>query len=558
MTRGVALPPDDDDDAVPTYHARAYMRQLRGWLSYAFASEAFVVVSVTLFLPICLEQFARDNGYFEPERTQRCTAISESNTGIVVMDEARCVVKLGWMWIDSASFSLYVNSTSVALQALTVISMGGIADHPPHRKKLLLGFAALGSISAMLFLVLPSSSPMWPLIALLGMCAYVSFGASIVALNAYLPALARASQEVVAQRLALFRLVHSQDAGPPPHADADDAPLLAPDAAAAQAAHDAALSGVTARLSAQGVAYGYAAGITMLLLALLPVRALGGSTAALRLAVGLSGVWWALFSLPAAAWLPGAAKGARAEEEEEEVREWRAGREVVRAWVRLGGMLRWREVARLRNTFTYLGAWFLLSDCFSTITNTAILFAKTSLHMPASALIVVAVLSPIAGIAGSLFWAGLQRRLGWTTLRTLVVLVVLASLLPLYGCLGLLPAFRSGRLPGGLTTPVEMYVFAVYWGFVYGAFAGYSRAMYAEFIPPGEEARWFGLFSITDKSSSFIGPLIVGIISDATGNIRWAFIFLTAMIWLAVPVLMSVDVERGREDARTYSYHTTR
>ncbi len=38
-------------------------------------------------------------------------------------------------------------------------------------------------------------------------------------------------------------------------------------------------------------------------------------------------------------------------------------------------------------------------------------------------------------------------------------------------------------------------------GSVYGAFQGYARAFYAEFIPPGEEARWYGLFSITDKAS---------------------------------------------------------
>ena len=43
-------------------------------------------------------------------------------------------------------------------------------------------------------------------------------------------------------------------------------------------------------------------------------------------------------------------------------------------------------------------------------------------------------------------------------------------------------------------------------GSVYGAFQGYARAFYAEFIPPGEEARWYGLFSITDKVSSTFYP----------------------------------------------------
>ena len=105
---------------------------------------------------------------------------------------------------------------------------------------------------------------------------------------------------------------------------------------------------------------------------------------------------------------------------------------------------------------------------------------------------------------------------------------------------------------------------------MYGAFQGYARAFYAEFIPPGEEARWYALFSITDKvcavlfvggyeslisrkSSSFVGPLVVGLIADATGNIRYAFFFLVAMIWAAVPILMAVDVKRGREDAQRYT-----
>lgn len=92
----------------------------------------------------------------------------------------------------------------------------------------------------------------------------------------------------------------------------------------------------------------------------------------------------------------------------------------------------------------------------------------------------------------------------------------------------------------------------------------------------------YGLFSITDKvcmylrlinasrllhtylstlsfnkSSSFIGPLLVGLISDLTGNIRYAFFFLVVMLWAAIPVLRSVDVERGRTDAQKYKYSSS-
>ncbi|KAI0755614.1 autophagy-type protein 22 [Fomes fomentarius] len=561
-----------EEGGIPKFDKQKYHRHLRGWFSYAFASEVFVIVSLTLFLPICLEQFARDNGYLLPHKTVPCTSPTSSPATNDDTD-ARCVVKLGWLWIDSASFSLYVYSTSVALQALTVISMGGIADHPPHRKLLLLTFAALGSFSAILFLLLPSSSPVWPLVAPLAIFANIGFGASIVALNAYITTLAHSTQEVVDARADLIRVQRASNAVHPTddYADSEgandaNAPLLGHtnrqgggDGAVREAKekHDKLLSAATSRISSQGIALGYAAGIVMLLLALIPVRAMKGSTDALRLAIGLSGLWWALFSLPAAAWLPGASAREEAQLETtprtDEVN-WSMTREIVRAWKRLGQMLRWREIQRLRNTFVYLAAWFLLSDGFTTITSTALLFAKTTLHMPPSSLILIGALTPTAGILGSLAWPAVQRRLGWSNLRVLVVLVAMASAIPAYGCLGFLPVFQRASVKfGGLTTPGEMYVLAVYFGSVYGAFQGYARAFYAEFIPPGEEARWYGLFSITDKSSSFVGPLIVGLIADTTGNIRYAFFFLVAMIWSAVPILMSVDVERGREDAQRYT-----
>ncbi|EGO23241.1 hypothetical protein SERLADRAFT_472117 [Serpula lacrymans var. lacrymans S7.9] len=559
-------------------------KQLRGWLSYAFASEVFVVVSLTLFLPICLEQFARDNGYLLLDRTKRCAQASASYDGShsVQEPEGRCVVKIGWAWIDTASFSLYVYSISVALQALTVISMGSIADRPSQRKRLLLVFAWLGALSATTFLILSSSSPIWALSALLTIISNVGFGASVVAMNAYLPSLARNSPEVV-KIFAELRTIPEplQDSAltsiPSEPAEDSTSPLLEQnesgfsESTTIRKKYDTALSAATSRISSLGIALGYGAGITLLLVALIPVTRLHGSTFSLRLAIGLSGVWWALFSIPAAMWLPGVTRPTPGEGGEDsdawgditdghgsrdEGGNWSLRSEIAAAWRRLGVMLRWSEIKRLRNTFKYLAAWFLLSDGFTTITSTAILFGKTSLNMQPSALILIGVLTPTSGILGSLAWPALQRRFGWTNLRVLVLLVVFASLIPAYGCLGFLPVFRGegGARFGGLTTQGEMFGLAVYFGSVYGAFQSYARAFYAELLPPGEEARWYGLFSITDKSSSFVGPLIVGLIADATGNIRYAFFFLVFMIWLAVPILLSVDVDRGRRDARNYRY----
>ncbi len=214
-----------------------------------------------------------------------------------------------------------------------------------YRKPLLFGFALLGSFASLCFFLLPSSSPIWPFSGILAILANIGFGASIVVLNAYLP------------RLALSSLPFSD------HGDTEK------------------LSRATARISSLGIALGYAAGILLLLVTVLPVQRAGGSTSALRFAIGGSGAWWALFSIPALLLLPGAkefeeTQNASVTEEREGLlaseptsdavpvvtTKWTVRREVVDAWKRLGDMLRWENILRLRNTFRYLAAWFLLSD----------------------------------------------------------------------------------------------------------------------------------------------------------------------------------------------------
>ena len=162
-------------------------------------------------------------------------------------------------------------------------------------------FAFTGATAATLFLALPSSSNLWLLSALLAMLANVGFGASVVAMNAYLPALAQSSPEVL---LLLDRLEETSGTGPSSDNferssnEAQREPLLAdgtPPSEAMQSAkkdYDTALSNAVSRISSLGIALGYAAGILLLILALIPVTSLHGTTFSLRLAIGLSGIWY--------------------------------------------------------------------------------------------------------------------------------------------------------------------------------------------------------------------------------------------------------------------------
>lgn len=246
-----------------------------------------------------------------------------------------------------------------------------------HRKPLLFAFALIGSISAALFLPIPLSSlpsPLWWLLAaILTINANIGFGASLVALNSYLPGLAKDSPEVV-QILQETEVIAPAENGEQDNDEDSSAPLISSQTTLAalppqaRAEYERRLSAATSRISSQGIALGYVAGITLLILTLIPVTLMKGSTFSLRLSIGLSGIWWLLFSVPAMIWLPsgreklGDGAGWVGSSSLPDDGKWHVRRQVLAAWRRLGGMLRWSEIKRLRNTFKFLAAWFLLSD----------------------------------------------------------------------------------------------------------------------------------------------------------------------------------------------------
>ena len=93
-----------------------------------------------------------------------------------------------------------------------------------------------------------------------------------------------------------------------------------------------------------------------------------------------------------------------------------------------------------------------------------------------------------------------------------------------------------------------MYPLGAVYGFVLGGLSSYCRSLFGELIPPGSEAAFYALYAITDKGSSIFGPAIVGVITDRYGEIRPAFVFLAVLIFIPLPLMMLVDVDRGKRD----------
>jgi MFS transporter, UMF1 family len=469
--------------------------------------------------------------------------------------------------INTASFAMYTFSVSVLLQAILVVSISCAADHGNYRKKLLLAFAWIGSGSVMLYIFI--SAKVYIIGALLAIISNTSFGASFVLLNSFLPLLVRHHPKILGQTMATPDLNPSRGVDNTPLAESDsEAGALLGSSSSDPAADDEdyAPGGASRRtrlqrvrtheeltsmeltlstqISAKGIGVGYGAALFVQCLSIFIVfqlRHQKNPTWSQRVVLLLVGTWWAVFTIPAAMWLrprPGPPLGSDGRD-----KGWWGY--ALYAWASL-----WRTVKlarRLIDIVLFLAGWFLLSDAIATTSSTAILFAKTTLHMEVWELGLINVISTTTGVAGAFSWAWISRRLGLRPHQTILACITLFELIPLYGLLGYLPFVRSWGVLG-LQRPWEMFPLAAVYGFVLGGLGAYCRALFGELIPPGSEAAFYALYAITDKGSSVFGPAIVGAIIDASGEIRPAFWFLAALVGLPAPLFYMISVERGKRE----------
>lgn len=505
---------------------------------------------------------ARENGVLLSDRKSPCGSSSDKH----LADGGQCVVYVLGMEINTASFAMYTFSISVLLQALLVVSISCAADHGNYRKKLLLAFAWLGSSCVMLYIFVSKS--LYLLGALFAVVSNTSFGASFVLLNSFLPLLVRHHPDIGRADLGGDRggfagsnggeSRYSQES-----VDLDtDAERAMADPTAALLPRDPlgdgdALSRVRTReeltsqelylstqISAKGIGIGYIAALFLQCVAIFILIRMKNTTWSQRVVLFVIGAWWAVFTVPAAMWLrPRPGPPLPASSSHKGVRAWISY--TIYAWKSLFRTA--RLATRLVDILLFLGGWFLLSDAIATTSSTAILFAKTQLHMEPWALGMINVISTAAGIVGAFSWSWISRRFGLQAHQTILACIALFELIPIYGLMGYLPFVRRWGV-FGLQQPWEMYPLAAIYGFVLGGLSGYCRSLYGELIPPGSEAAFYALYAITDKGSSVFGPAIVGAIIDASGEIRPAFWFLAAVVGFPAPLIWCINVERGRSE----------
>ncbi|KAI2786124.1 Autophagy-related protein [Penicillium oxalicum] len=397
----------DGEDTTPTSP-----REIAGWYCYGIAAEVFAVCGVGSFLPLTLEQLARENGILQTSQLPCWGPSAPENKG-----DEQCIVNVLGLRITTASFAMYTFSLAVLVQALTLISFSALADY-------VVGVTCLGSS----FVVLNSFLPL--LVANHPSVQHTDAGRE-----------GSASEEMADltrdDEINGWNDWDDNDSSAGMHADPN--PTTSSRGGLNGAPHDSTATSLqlSTKISAKGVGLGYCAAVLVQILSIgmlillnktsLPKKS---GSLPLRFVLLLVGLWWCAFTLVTRQWLrdrPGPPL--------DTFQHSRAAR--WRVWLRLVSFA-WRSLwqtitiaVRLREVIVFLVAWFLLSDAMATVSGTAILFARTELQMSTTAIGCLSVTVTLSGMAGAFLWPHVSRRFGLEPNHTIMVCIALFEIIPL-------------------------------------------------------------------------------------------------------------------------------
>ncbi|WP_446214353.1 MFS transporter [Micromonospora sp. IBSANI012] len=281
-------------------------------------------------------------------------------------------------------------------------------------------------------------------------------------------------------------------------------------------------------ISSRGWAIGYLGGGLLLALNLVAVTMLseeGNPQRTLDLArwsIVSAGVWWAVFTLVPLRWLrehPAAAAAARVG----------GGNLLTDGFRQLGRTL--REIKAYPLTLFFLLAFLVYNDGIQTVITLASQYGTEELKLEQSTLIVTILLVQFLAFGGALALGALARRIGaWKT--------VLLSLVLWTGVI--IAAFR---LPAEAPLPFMALGGAI--GLVLGGSQALSRSLFSQLIPTGKEGEYYGFYEISDKGTSWLGPLAFGLVFQLTASYRVGLVSLLIFFVLGFVLLAAVPIRRA-------------
>jgi UMF1 family MFS transporter len=102
---------------------------------------------------------------------------------------------------------------------------------------------------------------------------------------------------------------------------------------------------------------------------------------------------------------------------------------------------------------------------------------------------------------------------------------------------------------GFLYTSAQFFALGVAIALVLGGTQALSRSLYSQMIPKGQESEYFSLYELSDKGTSWLGPLLFGLALQLTGSYRVSIVSLVVFFIVGLLLLWRVNVRHAIREA---------
>jgi UMF1 family MFS transporter len=103
---------------------------------------------------------------------------------------------------------------------------------------------------------------------------------------------------------------------------------------------------------------------------------------------------------------------------------------------------------------------------------------------------------------------------------------------------------------GWLQTTTQAWMMGAVIATVLGGSQALSRSLYSRMIPRGRESSFYSVYEIAERGTSWIGPIVFGLVAAATNSYRQAILSLIVLFVGGMIVLILTDTERAIRDAK--------
>ena len=189
-------------------------------------------------------------------------------------------------------------------------------------------------------------------------------------------------------------------------------------------------------------------------------------------------------------------------------------------------------------------AWFFYSDALGSSQQVSVLFATELLGFSAFEVVLLLLEFEIICAVGCIFHLWLQKKLGWDSRKMLIYHLTIYVIIFTYVLLGLIPGISFG-----LVNKSEMWIIVFLFAFNAASLYGFGRSLTSNLVPEGKEGDMFSLYAITDKGSSWIGPGIITVVSNAFDSLRWPVVYIVLFFGIAIPIIYNIDMKEGIDQA---------